>query len=372
MPDKAPDFGIICNGVEITDLVKSHLGSLVYDESLEATAKLEFGIRESEAFSLDPEDFKLGTSVELYMGYTDGVSKIFEGEIGKVSPEFPLEDPSVLKVIAYDQSYKLKRVSPPKIYKGPDLKAIAEEISKKHGLKIVVDPPGPLSDFSLEDDQSIEQIDETDWEILDRLAQVGNYKLFVKFDTLYLVQKKYLVSNQSEKFRLIYRPTEEELQDFYARPLLEFFPEIASDQQRLKVEVISWAAIDSRGKKYGKMSLSEAETKGEAYTEVKVKTEVIETMRIVGKAARTTGQAKMIAQGELQRRADGLIKGMAVIMGNPLVQMGQEHELVLRDLGKFSDQYSGDFFLTGVRHQLDLKGYLTFFDVRRTGLTSVG
>ena len=381
MPDKAPDFRIVIGYRDLVPAEKTHIGSLELQESLDETAKFEFSITDSEAIQLDPTLYRLGTPVMLYLGYVDDLSLVFHGEIAKVAPDFP-QEASVprLQITCHDLSYKLKRAPGAHIFKSseyPNLYKIATYLINKYGLDAIINPDTPLKDYKLGDGQSINQEDETDWEILNDIAKGLNHRLFVRETTVYIVSDNYLMSEQvAFKNNMIYRPTSKQLRQAQNNiPLLSFRPEVGSDGQRERVEVLSWHVRRAKPDKFSKAELSETTTEkgGDIYTEIRVKTEVVETLRIFGVAISpdNEGQARALAEAEIQRRADNLVHGYdAVIPGNPLIRPGQEHWLQLNALGKFGQQYSGNYFLTSVRHELTTdEGFLTYFDCRRSGLT---
>ena len=107
MPDNAIDFDVTINGKLLTSIHKSHLSSMVYEESLKETAKLELAISDYEGFDLDPNNYKLGSSVELSLGILPEISPVFGGEIAQIPPLFPVGDIPDLGLICYDKSYKL-------------------------------------------------------------------------------------------------------------------------------------------------------------------------------------------------------------------------------------------------------------------------
>jgi len=170
--------------------------------------------------------------------------------------------------------------------------------------------------------------------------------------------------------RLVYYPTTDDLGDENTAILQTFDPEVGSDDQRVSVEVVSWDSINKKGERFGKASLSQLDHKDEGYTEITVKSQAIETLSI-RKAVSTKPAATREARQELARRAARLVKGEGVLAnGNPFIRMGQTHEIVLRDLGPIGKQFSGEYLITAVRHEIDEEGMCrTSFDVRRDGLT---
>jgi hypothetical protein len=442
VPNRAYDFDIKVAGEPLSETAKRHLSSLAYEENLERTAWLEFTVRASESYSVErfhqvessraswlwdkpskePEGartLKLGQPVEFRLGLLNALTLVFTGEIISIAPEFPHEDPSSLRITAYDKSYKLKRKPEPTMFSPedhPNYESIVRHIINKHGLKLKAgklerrvaaseekaEPSmveqimetvegvtekayGAVADllgFKLTDDQCIVQIDKTDWEILSEIAKQVNFNLFVKYDYLFLIPDSQLNSEGFHglmdpdrpftKLNMIYRPIPAQLDVAGNVVLRDFQPEIGSEGQREQVEIISWDVFDKEGQKVATEKLPDATKKSQNYTVVTVKTHAIETLRIPG-TARNKGQAITLVRAELERRAARLVEGNGVLAnGNPHIRMGQRHNVVLQDLQPFGKQFSGEYLISAVRHEIDSEGICrTSFDVRKDGLTPV-
>lgn len=387
MSNKAPNFDILIGGVSITDAVRTNLLNINLTESIKNTAKFEFTMGDFEGFDLDPETLKLGNPIKLYLGYGTNIHFVFAGEITKVTPNFSNKDSSTLKVTALDKSYLFKREPFPKIFEGsiyPNLKAVAKSIVENRGLNFVLSPVQNLLDFTLEDDQDVNQKSDTDWQVLKKLASIKNYKLFVRDNTVFMLDTPSLIGRQKVRLVLEHRPDDIDVRAGAVIPLKSFTPSIGAAKQKEKVRLISWKATG--GKKaeenLGEISLvedlldlvvgiaDEIPAEGNSvYTDIKFRTNTIETIRVIGQV-KTKEQAKAIVEAELERRAEDLVTGSGIIQGEPLLQFGQRHTFKVNDLSGIARQYSGEYHVTEVAHKIDTdQGYNTHFKVRRTGLT---
>jgi phage protein D len=364
--------------VTLSDRQLQHLTEVSYEESLVDMAELTFSLQASESAPLTELIIKVGTEVELSLGWGTDLQHVFVGDVTKLSPEFSLDDPAQLNVVCHDRSYKLRRIPPPQVYKESNHKSIATQVVKRHKMTLAVHPPDKLAGFQLEDDQAVVQIDETDWQTLDGIAKMGAYNLLVHGDTVLMVDDVKLSSPQIHEYlrpgseplayTFIYRPTPDDLTEPNTKALRSFTPELGVDGQRSTVEVKSWASAGAKGETYGKGKLKDIPTKGIAYTEIVVKTETVEVLRITGEAVRTTAQAKYLARSEMEKRAARLVKGeVELSIGNANLRVGMKVHLVVRDLEPFGSIFTGDYIIEAVSHELDSEGaFLTAFDVRRS------
>ena len=382
MPDSAMEVSLCIGGHELTPAQLKYVGGISYEEALTEMGTLEFSLYSGENLDLSDFPWQLGTDVELQIGWAHGdLVSLFVGRIQTVMPSFVTDEPAVLNVTCHDRGYGLRRVPPPKVYKEITHKKLVEDICQRHGLKVVIDPVDKLANYKLKGDQSVTQVDETDFQVLDAIAKRGNFNLLVHHDTLYMVNDDYMAEkafhqavrpgSSAGKFRFVHRGTDADREQANTWPLATFDPEMGSEGQRAQIEVKSWGAVGEDSTKYGKGKLEGTATKGQKYTEIVVKTETIETYRITGETARTAAQAKYIAINEMERRARRLVKGEVVpAIGTPHLHIGMTVDILVRDLEPFGAMFSGKYVIEACRHEIDSEGvYTTSFDVRRDGIT---
>jgi phage protein D len=372
MSDLAPEFRILLNGSPVEDMDKLHVQSLEYEDNLKSTSSVQFSLSESSAYALDPARLQLGNELELEIGYHGNLVKVFNGEIFRVSPECSRGETPKLKVLAYDRSYLLKKMGIPRIYTQPNpLLAVKDIISRYPGLTSEVDPQNLLADYKIDSDKGLAQIDQTDWEVLDIIARIGNYEMFVRGKVFYMVSRDYLIGKGNYRKRTLrFNPSSSlEAEDIV---ILGFNSEMGSDNQRLSIEVIGWGSVGAKGEKKGTITLPELRTKSdEGYTIVKIRNQTVETLRITGKIARTEPQARQLAVAELQRRANALVKASFQVPGSPGVFMGQEVDVQLNTLGSFGEQHSGTtYFINGIKHSFGTDGFVTTISTERDGVTT--
>ena len=241
-----------------------------------------------------------------------------------------------------------------------------------------IEPVENLKTYKVE---QVTQIDKTDFEILATIAKDGNLNLLVHGNIVFLVDDKYMTTPEfhnavrpgstARKFRFVHNHTDEDLSAENTWPLVSFVPELGSGGQRTQVEVKVWDSISDEGVRFGKGKIQPSKT-GVGYTEVVVKTETIETVRILGKTAENEAQARYLAINEMERLAKELVKAEAMpAIGTPHLRVGMPINIVTRGLQPFGAMFTGEYIITAVRHNIDSDGsYTTPFNVRRDGVTA--
>ncbi len=395
MPNRAYDWKMTIDGAGLCDRAKLHVGSITYEESLTEAAELEFTISHSDSFRFDNThispnkgykfaDLGLGCKVQFWLGFVHDLRLLFTGEVIEMKPEFTDgDDASHLSIRCHDLSYRLKRERI-REYTNPSYLSIAREIAEDHGLTLIAKPEWPLADYKLKDDQDVQQTDQTDWQVLQELAKAHAYSLLVRNEYLVMADDDYLAGTEwyslldkdhpLPDLTMTYNVDRPELEAPGARPLISFRPGIETAGQRKKVEVINWTGYGDIGETTGKAQLEEG--RDEVYTDIRVRTERIETIRIYGvklmaSDSSANAQARQMAQAEMERRARQLVRGEGVLgNGEPGMRAGQRHTIRVNDMRPFGAKYSGRYVIEAVRHELNSEGACaTSFDVRRDGLT---
>jgi phage protein D len=371
MSSNAPTYKILLGGKLLSTTELSSVSGIKLIESITNTAKLTIGIVDHIDFVITSDRVKLGTEIEVRMGYGQELESMFVGEIVEVKPVFPLSGVPAIELTALDRSYLLKKKPLPFIFeasKFPNFGAIANYIAKKHRLEFLTGSSDKAISYTLSDDSAIEQTNETDWEIMTQLSRTGNYKLFVRGSILYMVDNDWLLSHQQYRYIFEYRPSTIDTDLGLVIPLKSFEPKLGAKGQREKVQVISWKAAGSSNK--DEVEASNPPTEGNrGYTDIKVQSSTIETIR-VPVIVTSKAQAKAAAESELQRRAESLVKGSGAVQGMAGLRIGHLHTFRLNGFSDLGRDYSGNYHITEVTHTYDNKiGYVTKFEVRRMGLS---
>lgn len=380
MNNLVPKYEITINGHKLKDvapIANSSISRLTYQEAFGATSNVEIEFADAYEFDLSPSmvDTNSNPMLELKIGYHRNLEKVFEGTIVRCAPSGSQGVNPKLTIKAYDYGWHLKILGKPKIYTDTNLLSVTNEMIKKTRAGISLNPiisnAKPLREAKTDDIKSFSQTEITDWEHLSAIAKAVKSKIHCRSRDLYIVDDEWLATNMlSSKKTFIYKPLPDTIDDETTFKLLAFKPEVSRQNQRNQVEVESWNSINERGEKQGSTSLNDLTDKGYAYSEIVVKSELEETL-IINTYVKDTAEAKRLAEAELRERADRLVKGDAVILGDPTIRIGDVHALKMNPFGKIGKRFSGEYRVQSVRHTFSKSGYITEFDINRDRLSEV-
>lgn len=376
MPDRAPAYQIYLGGQPLSAGNMRNISRVQYEEAFSQTSRVEITIDDGLSFDLTPELTKLGTPIELYMGWHGQLEKMFEGELVEIGPSGEAESVDSITLTAFDYSFWLKDETN-RIYTEKSYYDIATGIIEKAAtvngksvsLTPIIDPEAQLKKLKVADDKSFEQLNLTDWEMLERIASEVNHKLLCRFNKIYIADLKYFADQQPDahKFMFIRNPYGGQTNDPSVFSLIDYNPRVSKVGQRTSVDVVSFDPFkqSDNERTSGDVTLDRL-----GYTDITVKSEVKQTLRVRG-IARNANEARIMAEAELKRRAEQLVKGDFRVVGNPYLKAGQKQNIELQVFGAIGKQFSGEYTLTGVRHTFSSDGYFTSFDVQREKLSKV-
>lgn len=214
MPNYASTFEILLGGYQLTEREKAHITGLELSEGFDDMGTVKFSIRYSEGISIDHLDIRLGTSLEIFFSVDNEVTQVFSGEIFDSTLDSEVGSESKVNLVAHDLSYRLKRDDePPITLKNENLIEGINQLVAGHGIKYVyIAPKNKIK--RLKDDQSF-SIGGTDsdgnpgntpWKILSEIAESSGLKIFVRHDTLFMVDLNTMKSAQPFKYKFVHKP----------------------------------------------------------------------------------------------------------------------------------------------------------------------
>jgi len=376
VPDKACIYLVGISGIDLKTFTNVYPSNMTYEEKVDTTSTFTFDLSFSHNSTLKPENIKIGMPVSFYIGYDRGdINQVFSGEVYNIKLDFSVDRGTTLKVTCHDYSYMMKKNVSWKVYVKASPDAIIKTMMTRYPkIKYILDSDELKNKFGFEDDQSFNQEEQTDWEVLFAISRLAGYRPFFRNGTLYIVDRDYILSNlQTHQFIMVYdltSPIPDKIINKIPIPLISFNPVVSGDGQASEVNLISWKAHGQPNRNI-KESMVDGKPGKDIYTDIKVISDNrLEIIRIPGKYAMNDGQAKMMVKAELKRRAEKLVTGSGRIHGNQFIRLGDRHEVLIRNAGDFGVQYSGDYFISRVKHTVNTqKGFETEFDVERADLT---
>ncbi len=350
----APRFVVAINGKELTGDITSVQLSEKLKAAAEATITVsdKFDMEKQEFTLLDKDMFKVGSDVEIKMGYADSLQKMMSGMITNLDPSFFAEGAPTVRITAKDPMYVITKKTAPEDRDAFNKKAaegvtdsdiaelIGDLINKKTGagLDILVDVTDVEYDkIQLQGETRFHDL------LLERARRI-NFEFYIQDGVFNFVSPRV---DESEILTLQ-----------LGRDLVKFSPRIAS------AEVVTEVKVRSRNSATGEDIEGSAQSKdksallklvGKFYEEVKEVQEEITNIPVSSKK-----EADTIATARLNRAGGTLINGDGETIGMPEIRPGVN--IKIEKIGKW---FSGKYYVEEATHTIDGKGYRTTFKVRR-------
>lgn len=349
----APRFRVEIDGKAVS---MNSIVSVEVDENLENPTMFTINFNET----LDPQTQRFqwmddplltpGAEVKIFMGYTSrptpSPEPVFWGKLHTLSPAFQNSGVPSLSVQGYDFSHGLQKKK--SHFARTDVRSsdAASEIARLNGL----DASGVESTDTVH--ASIRQSeDESDSDLLKRLARDIGFEIFVRGKILY--------------FR---RPDDEatELLTFgWRRDLISFTPRLSTAAQTSEVRVRGWnpatkERIEGRATVGDLKALSGGTSGAEQVQEASGEPV---TLSIEDRPIHSQEEANALARAELNRLNDGFITGSGEVVGMPELRMGMN--IMVEGIGT---RFSGRYYVKSTKHSLGDSGYKTSFEVRRNAI----
>ncbi|MEK6279402.1 MAG: hypothetical protein AABN95_03535 [Acidobacteriota bacterium] len=307
-------------------------------------AKLGFKYSDSKLF--DP-----GKKLELQMGYYGRMRLMLKGEITSLRPSFPSGGGSTLTISGMNTMYKLRTAQVSEIYEDMTDSQVAEQIGGRLGVKVDAKNQGEEKLKYLIQDNQYDIIF-----LMERARRIG-------YD-LYITEK-----NDGSPPELTFKKSTNERRTAYVltygKSLVEFQPELTTNNQVGKVIVRGWDPILKK-KIEVTATRDQILTKGvgaeggqaDIDKSFKDKAEIVATKPVESEA-----EARILAKEILEGIAKDMVKGTGSTVGLPDLRAGVV--LTIEGLGK---RFSGRYFVTGSTHSIADSGYTTQFECRREEL----
>lgn len=313
----------------------------------------------------DADQFRLGSQLHVQMGYAERTLSMMRGVITTLTPEFPADGSPTLLVRGLDSLTRLKGSKPPPdkvVYRKKADWQIAQEIGRRHGLRVVVTQEGPVHAMMCQ-----ENVDDATF--LKTRAEDIDFVVFMETDaktgedTLNFVKP---ADGRGSEPITTYVLAWGTLRNTDVAPsLLEFKPTMTAAEQVQTVTVRGWDPVN---KKAIKQTATPENTPGVAVvgdtSGPKAAGEIAGTAGreevVVRKLVTTDEEALRLAQALLAERAYRFLTAHGKAIGLPDLRPGLNVEIA--GVGR---RFSGTYHVTKVTHTINEQGYLTEFDASR-------
>jgi phage protein D len=349
---------ILVNGAPLSNEAMAHLIEATVDDDV-AVPSL-FTLRFAEADDLkqpfrwvdDESLFAIGNAVEIHFSASRHqmrlydyqrvwMTKMIDGEITALEPDFAADERPSLAVRGYDRRHRLQRGRKTRTFVKRKDSDIAAQIAAEAGLAVQATDSRVVIEYLLQDNR-------TDFELLqERATQIG-WEVVIEDKTLF--------------FRPARNSASEALSLTLYEDLLEFSPRLSTAGQIGKITVRGW---DPKKKQAIEGSADGANTSMGGRRSGAQLSAAFGTAALieVGRAVASQGEADQIARGLFTRMALELITGEGACEGRTDLRAGKV--IGLRGLGK---RFSGSYYVSRAIHSHSADAYETRFQVRRTAL----
>lgn len=345
----APSFEVRLGGMSLAQLGVA-ISDVEVDSSVNEAAYFRFTVRNA----YDPtrkelrwiEDvFVFGRKIQISLGYVDQMQQIFSGIVTSVYTFFPEQGAPEIEVSGFDLSYPMVKGKKARAWEKVKHSDIVKQIAAEYQMKAEVEDTGVVFP------KISKAGGESDFAFVRRLAEQNYFDVFVAGETLF--------------FR---KPLNE------ARPLLElewgkhlicFSPEMNLARQVSKVFIRGW---DIRQKKPIVGTAQKGDESGR--DREAGRQSGAELVQIFGRETAeehwdypvsSQQEADRLATAILNRRSEGLVRGIGETVGIPDIRPGQMVQLT--GLGR---KFSKAYYIERCVHRLDQDGYRTSFHVKES------
>src|SRR5579859_3135192 len=178
-----PDLSVVVNGSSLPMAAEADLRSVTVQEDLEALSMFSLDLHNWDADRLrfswsDSPLFAIGNEVEIWLGYVGDLHKVMLAEITSLEPAFTVGQPPLLTVRGYDHRHRLPRGRKTRTFVQMKDSAIAGQIAREAGLRAQVDATTVTLGYVIQSNQS-------DWDFLQRRANLIGYEVYVRDKVLY-------------------------------------------------------------------------------------------------------------------------------------------------------------------------------------------
>lgn len=356
----APAFRVALNGASLAADLSKCITQLDVTFVLDAPATCSLTLANPHPSlrwtnTKDADLFVEGDSLALELGYADAppLSRMFDGEICIISPNFPESGSPTVRIEARNRLHWLRGEPKLNRFKDQTDKQTVEAIAREVQLTPEVEETQGQPHAVVENHKS-------NLEFLLELAKRNNCELLVEGKRLIFRKAG---DKKQQRYTLVYgRPHKTIEREQYILPLLRFAP---SRDTRDQVTAVIVRGYDSQTKKeiVGRAGPGDERGKHEAQQSgAHVLHEQLHRARelvYVSDTISTQEEADREARALYNQHAWKFLTGSGATLGLPDLRPGQELEIL--GLG---ERFSGDYYVTQAKHALTERGYLTTFEVR--------
>jgi uncharacterized protein len=358
----APTFQVFVNGSALAADVSCNV------ESVSVTTKPdtldEFSLivvntypRLRWTHTSDADLFREGNNVRIRIGYVDDLQDVFQGEITKISPNFPESGEPTVTIEGHTRMHRLHASRCTRTFNNTTDKEMVERIGSDLGFDVEAEDAGVSYDYVI-------QANQTDLDFVLGLAARLHFELLV--DDKKLVFRK-CHEAASEHYTLVWgHPQEAFSPPSNMFPLTSFAPTLDARQPVCDVTVRGWD-VQNKTQFVGRASSSDQN--GDMAGTIKAgavwSSAFQNTRQYIGvrTPVSTQGEADEHARAIYNNRAWEMVTGRGKTIGLPPLRAGK-----VVKLDGLGPRFNGNYYVDESTHTLDQNGYFTTFTVKRNAI----
>lgn len=280
---------------------------------------------------INSSKFQSGTAVKVEMGFAHRLERVFEGEVVALQPSFVRDLPPSLHVVCQESLHRLALTRMTRSLNDVDDKAIVTTIAQEHGL--TAEAPSGTSGHSM-------QSNVTDAVFLRRLAQTHGRSLRIE-------GKKLIIGPPPKGAEVV------------------LGPESGIQRARVKVKTLAQVeevTVQGWDPKAKREIVGKARPQGESGKGAKEHGKGTLSFAAHELPPADVSTAEAMAEGRLQKIAEGYVTLQAELTGDPRIVPGAS--VTLEKLGA---QVDGIYRVENAAHRFGKHGYRVDFRAVRTG-----
>ena len=338
-----PAFKLSVDGASDPELSQAVIGIRCNDE-LGRPSRCQLQLSDIGRKVTKGGKFKIGTKVEVKLGFSSQLETIFKGEVVGLEVDLSADKPARLFVIARDKQHRLHRGTVTKASKDVKDSDLATKVAQKHGLTPDVDDSGVVHPFVMQNNLP-------DYAFLVERAAVCGFHFWVDDAKLHF---KKIGAGESSNTRVK-----------WGESLSRFWQEVNLFDQ---VATIDTHAFDPKEKKEIKGPAKkgdEVSTMGSQMTGAEmVKKWYGDSKHTFSSGGVAVKEMESRAKSEFNKRAGRFITAEGRINGNPKVSSG-----AIIQVENTNQRVDGTYYVTETQHLFYTDvGYATEFYALRWGI----
>jgi phage protein D len=306
--------------------VDARLTRVIIDLDADLFGKCTLILNDPKLALINGKQFACGVAVKVEIGFASKLSKVFEGEVVALEPQFRRDSPPSLHVICHESIHRLALSSMTRAFNDVDDKEIATKIAQEHGL--TADAPAGSKEHVL-------QANVSDAAFLRKLAQKHSH-------TLRIEGKKLIIGPPPKGADVAIAPGD---------GLTKLKVKLTANSQVEEVTVHGWDP------KTRQEIIGKAKPQGETGEGAK-KYGKGKTLSVAGheNTPMDVASAEAMAKGRLRKLSEGFVVAQGQMIGDPRVIPGS-----VLNLDKIGKEVDGGYRVDQARHEFSRHGYYINF-----------